>query len=112
MNLLTDNLTIISVTPDNSLIGEGGTARFNITAFSVGALRYQWSKRGVSSLPEKVLGRNASVLIIPNLNKSDGGRYYCTATNMWNRSSQSNDVILTVYGKLVDTILLHVQFFN
>ena len=101
MNLLTDNLIIISVTPNNSLIGEGGTARFNITAFSIGALRYQWSKRGVSSLPEKVLGRNASVIIIPSLNKSDGGQYYCTVTNMWDTSKKSDDVILTVYGMLV-----------
>ena len=101
MNLLTDYLTIISVTPNNSLIGEGGTAKFNITASSIGALRYQWSKRGVSSLPKKVLGRNASVLIIPNLNKSDGGQYYCNVTNMLNMSKKSGDVILNVYGMLV-----------
>ena len=101
MNLLTDNLSIISITPNNLLIGEGGTARFNITAYSIGAIRYQWNKRGVSVLPEKVLGRNASVLIIPNLNKSDGGRYYCTVTNEWNRSIPSYNVILTVYGVLV-----------
>ena len=98
-------MTIISVTPNNSLIGEGGTARFNITAFSIGALRYQWSKRGVNSLPEKVLGRNASVLIIPNLNKSDGGRYYCTVTNMLNMSMKSDDVILNVYGMLVENCI-------
>ena len=107
-----DNLTIISVIPDNLLIAEGKTAQFNIRTYSIAAVRYQWHKRGINALPEKVLGTNTSVLIIPNLNKSDGGQYYCVVTNKWNRSEQSDDVILTVYGMLVDTTFIPCTTFN
>ena len=107
-----DNLTIISVIPDNLLIAEGRTAQFNITTYSIAAIRYQWSKRGINALPEKVLGTNTSLLIIPNLNKSDGGQYYCVVTNIWNRSELSDDVILTVYGMLEDTTFIPCTTFN
>ena len=97
-----DNLTIISVIPKKLLLAEGRTAQFNITAYGIGTIRYQWSKRGISVLPEKVLGKNTSIILIPNLKKSDGGQYYCDVTNMWNRSESSYDVNLTVYGMLTD----------
>ena len=59
---------------------------------------YQWSKKGSDSLPNKASGVNGTVLTIPNLLKSDEGRYYCTVTNEWGRSKQSNDVTLNVEG--------------
>ena len=45
-------------------------------------------------------GVNGAVLTIPDLLKSDGGQYYCTVTNEWGRSKQSNDVTLIVEGTL------------
>ena len=107
-----DNLTIISVIPKTLLIAEGRIAQFNITTYSIATIKYQWSKRGINALPEKVLGTNTSVLIIPNLNKSDGGQYYCVVTNMWNRNKSSDDVILIVYGMLVDTTFIACTTFN
>ena len=44
-------------------------------------------------------------LTIPNIENSDKGDYYCVATNMWDRSIESNSVTLKVYGMLV-----YVQF--
>ena len=96
-------MNITSVMPNNLLIAKGRTAQFNITATSIGELRYEWKKRNVNRLPDKVLGEDTSVLIIPNLDKSDEGLYYCIATNTLNISMESINITLTVYGKLVDT---------
>ena len=105
----------VNVTPNNLLIGKGGTAQFNVTANSIGALRYQWKKRGINVLPEKVLGEDTPALKIPNLDKSDGGEYYCIVTNMWNRTMESDTVILTVYGMiptLPSQLMPHVKAFG
>ena len=59
---------------------------------------YQWRKRDSDSLPDKVSGVDGTTLVIPSLIKSDGGQYYCIVTNEWDRSVESNDVILTVEG--------------
>ena len=95
-------VTITSVIPNNLLIAEGGTAQFNITAISIGELSYQWKKRNVNRLPEKVLGEDTPVLRIPNLDKSDEGLYYCIVTNVLNISAESINITLTVYGRLVN----------
>ena len=82
------------------MIGERGTA--NLTAIARGvnmrSFMYQWRKRGSSSLPNKVSGVNGAVLTIPNLVKSDEGKYYCIVTNEWGNSVRSDDVTLTVQG--------------
>ena len=91
----------ITVTPDNILIGEGRTVTFNAEARGIGTFRYQWRKRGSDRLPDKVSGNDTVNLTIPNIEKSDEGDYYCIATNMWNRSVESNNVTLNVYGMLV-----------
>jgi len=61
---------------------------------------YHWKKKGSKNLPNKVSGVNETILTIPNLVKSDEGQYYCTVTNEWNRSVESNDVTLIVSGML------------
>lgn len=62
----------------------------------------------MNRLPDKVLGRDTLVLIIPQLSKSDEGQYYCTVTNMWNRSKESDDITLTVYGTLVHPLVQYI----
>ena len=94
-------LNIIGITPNNSLIAEGGTAQFNITVDSIGRLSYQWKKRGDDQLPSKVLGDDTAILIIPNLDKTDEGQYYCIVTTSWNASKSSYAVNLTVQGRLI-----------
>ena len=75
-------------------------ATFTATASGVNIdnFIYQWKKRGIDSLPDKVLGVDGTTLVIPKLIKSDGGQYYCIVTNEWGRSVESNDVILTIEG--------------
>ena len=48
-----------------------------------------------------MLGSDTLNLTFPNIEKSDEGDYYCIATNMWDRSMESNSVTLHVYGMLV-----------
>ena len=96
-------MDITSVVPNNSLIAEGGTAQFNVTAIGTGELMYQWKKRNANRLPEKVLGEDTSVLRIPNLDKSDEGLYYCIVTNTFNNITMSDNITLTVYGRFVNT---------
>ena len=90
------------VLPSKLEIGKGGTTRFTATASGIKTnndiFRYQWMKRGSKSLPDKVLGVNETVLIIPNITESDEGLHYCVVTNEWDRSLRSNDVNFTVYG--------------
>ena len=100
LNLFTDQLSI-SVTPTNSRVGEGANAIFTATVSGINkkSFVYQWKKKGNGNLPNKVLGVNGAVLMIPNSLKSDEGQYYCNVMNEWGRSMKSNDVTLTVIGK-------------
>ena len=103
MSFYTDQLTI-SIMHDELVIGKGTTATFIAMASGINTsesnFMYQWSKRDSDSLPDKVLGVNDSVLIIPNVTESDGGRYYCTVTNEWDRSVRSDEVSLSIFGML------------
>ena len=98
-------MRVISVVPNNLLIAEGGTAQFNVTVVGTGEIMYQWKKRNADRLPEKVLGEDTSVLRIPNLDKSDEGLYYCIVTDTLNMTVESNNITLTVYGRLVYILL-------
>ena len=96
----TDKLSI-TVTSNDTLIGKGRTVVFNAESRGIGNVTYQWRKRGSNRLPDKVLGIDTLTLTIPNIEKSDEGDYYCIATNMWNRSVESSNVTLNIYGMLV-----------
>jgi len=107
--LFIDQLSIIVVS-NNSIIAKGRTAHLTIMASGIGTLRYQWKKRNVSNLPDKVLGEDTAALIIPKLDTFDEGEYYCIVTNMWNRSVESDNIILTVYGMLFYSIPIGLIF--
>jgi len=100
--LFTDQLAV-SVLPNDLELGEGRTANFTAIASGIneGNFIYQWKKRGSNSLPDKVSGVNETVLSIPDIIKSDEGQYYCIVTNEWNRSVESNNVTLIIYGEHV-----------
>ena len=84
------------------MIGEGKTAKITVIATGISTnennFEYQWRKRNGNGFPDKVSGINESVLTIPNILESDNGQYYCTVTNEWDRSVESDNVTLTVYG--------------
>ena len=90
----------IRVISEHTLINQGGTVQFIANASGVGIVMYQWRKRGVDKLPDKVSGEDTLVLTIPNIDKSDEEQYYCIVSNMWNRSMESNHVDLNIYGML------------
>ena len=96
---------MITVGPDELVIGQGRTAKFTATASGINTsennFMYQWSKRDSSSLPDKVSGARGTVLTIPNVTESDEGKYYCTVTNEWGRSVRSDDVTLSIFGTYV-----------
>ena len=83
---------------DELEVGNGTVATFTAMATGIGTIKYQWSKRNSKSLPDKVSGVNREVLTIPNVLESDEGQYYCIVTNEWDRSVESNNITLTVYG--------------
>ena len=95
---------MVTVEPDESVIGQGTTAMFTAIASGINTSEnnfvYQWSKRDSDSLPDKVSGVNGVVLTIPNVTESDEGQYYCNVTNEWGRSVKSNDVTLSTFGML------------
>ena len=100
VNDLLLDLLAIEVTSKNTLTNKGGTVQFTANASGVAIVMYQWRKRGVDKLPDKVSGKDALILTIPNIVKSDEGQYYCIVTNMWNRSVESNHVELNIYSML------------
>ena len=94
------DLLAIEAKPKNTLTNKGGTVQFTANASGIAIVMYQWRKRGVDNLPDKVSGEDTLVLTIPNIDRSDEGQYYCIMTNMWNRSLESNHVELSIYGML------------
>ena len=88
---------------------KGKTAQFTAIASGINRnnFRYQWGKRSSNNLPEKVSGVNGTTLTIPNVTKPDQGQYYCTVTNEWNRSVESNDGTLIVSGMLI--VMTNIQ---
>ena len=96
--------------PNNLLIGKGTTAEFTAIASGVSTnesnFMYQWKKRGNDSLSDKVSGVNEAVLIIPNVDESDEGQYYCIVTNEWEQRVESNNVTLAVYGMQYNVIMM------
>ena len=99
------DLLAIRVISEHTPINKGGTVQFIANPGGVGIVMYQWRKRGVDKLPDKVSGEDTLVLTIPNIDESDEGQYYCIVSNMWNRSMESNHVDLNIYGML--HLLLH-----
>ena len=99
MKLFIDQL-VITISPNNLMAGSKTTAQFTATASGINMnnFRYQWRKRSSNSLPNKVSRDNETVLMIPDCNKSDDGQYYCIVTNEWNRSVESDNANLTVFG--------------
>ena len=79
------------------------TARFIAIASGLGEENlfvYQWKKRSNGGLPDEVLPSDKHILVISNLSLSDKGDYYCTVTNQWNRSVESNVINLYIEGKI------------
>ena len=73
---------------------------------STNNFRYQWRKRGSNNLPSKVTSVNEEVLTISNVTESDEGQYYCTVTNEWGRSVESDNVTLSIFGMLVCLVII------
>ena len=97
-----DQLNVIVMPSGMVTLYDRETAHFNATASGLGEENlfvYQWKKRGNSGLPDEVLASNKIVLVISNLSKPDEGDYYCTVTNEWNRTVESNVINLHVKGK-------------
>ena len=103
---LLDQLAI-SIVSDHSLVNKGETVQFTATVSGIGTLRYQWRKRGVDKLPDKVIGDDTLVLKIPDIDESDEGQYYCIVTNKWNKNVESNQINLTIYGMYVAMLAKH-----
>lgn len=95
---------MINVMSINVAVVIGGTTDLVAMATGINTdennFKYQWKKRGSNSLPDKASGVDGTVLTIPNALKADEGLYYCIVTNEWDRSVESHDVNLTVYGML------------
>ena len=82
---------------------EGETAQFNATASGINEenFMYQWKKRRSNNPTDIVLDVNGEMLSIPNVTESDEGQYYCTVTNEWGRSVESNKGTLTISGMFI-----------
>ena len=95
----TDQLTV-SVMPSSLAIEEREVAQLNAIAGGINKMNfmYQWKKRGIDLLPNKITSVDETVLTIPDLHLSDQGNYYCIVTNQWGRSIESDNVTLVVEG--------------
>ena len=89
----------VHVKPNYSVTGKGRIAHFTAIASGISTneknFKYQWKKSN-NSLPNKVSGVNGTVLTIPDVLESDEGLYYCIVINEWDRSVESDNIILIV----------------
>ena len=101
-NSYPDKLSIKAWDSGDRIIEEGKAIRFvtKASGINLNNYRYQWKKRSGMNLPNKVVGVNTTMLMIPNATKSDEGQYYCIVTNEWDNSVKSDDFTLTVKGTL------------
>ena len=97
LKLYTGRFTV-TVINRSLLIAKGKTVKLAIKTTAVGAVLYQWRKRGVEQLPDKAMGGDTAELTIPRVDLSDKGKYYCVVTNSWNVTVESRDINLTIYG--------------
>ena len=91
----------VTVTCNNSLFAERKTAKLAIHATGEGTLTYQWRRKGGEQFPDKALCRDTKELIIPEVDRSDEGVYYCIVSNISNITVESDNIKLTTYGMLI-----------
>ena len=89
------------MTCNNSLVAEGKTAKLAIDTTGEETLTYQWRRRGAKQFPDKALCRDTKELIIPEVDRSDEGEYYCIVSNISNITMESDNIKLTTYGMLI-----------
>ena len=89
------------MTYNNSLVAEGKTAKLAIDTTGEGTLTYQWRRRGAEQFPDKALCSDTKELIIPEVDRSDEGVYYCIISNISNITVESDNIKLTTYGMLI-----------
>ena len=100
--LCTDSI-IISQHPQNVTLSRGNKLHLSVTANGPGSdqFNYQWKKMDSSSLPSTSRGVNSPNLIIPSVNPSDSGLYYCVVTNQWGNMMESKKATVNVQCKLL-----------
>ena len=96
------------MTCNNSLVAEGKIAKLAINTTGEESLTYQWRRRGAGQFPDKALCRDTKELIIPEVDRSDEGVYYCIVSNISNITVESDNIKLTTYGMLIAYIYQQV----
>ena len=80
-------------------IGKGRSTHLTVVTTGIStkesSFKYQW-RRNDTGFPDKVSSINESMLIIPDVSESDAGQYYCTVTNEWNRSVDSDPGVIRI----------------
>ena len=103
--LCTDSI-IISQHPQNVTLSKGNRLHLSVAASGPGSdrFKYQWKKMDSNSLPSSVRGENSPNLIIPSVNSSDSGLYYCVVTNQWGNMMESKKATVNVQCKLLHVL--------
>ena len=60
---------------------------------------YQWRKMDSNTLPNSARRVNTHTLIIPSVNPSDSGSYYCVVANQWGNMMESKKATVNVQCK-------------
>ena len=100
--LIITGYIIISQHSQSVILATGNVLTLNVTAIGPGSNRfkYQWKRRGSTSLSNRAEGRKTSSLKIRSVTTSDSGSYYCAIVNQWGNMIESNDATVTVWRKL------------
>jgi len=79
---------VIEVRPVDQTVRLGATATFSVTASGTEPLEYQWNVGGTN-----VGGATNNVLVVTNVQASDGGSYAVVITNAYGAVASSNAVL-------------------
>ena len=99
----------ISVSPLRQTVSEGGVAIFIATGNGIKTrpFKYEWVKiEGNNDLI--TVGRNAQ-LLINNVKIKNQGIYFCGITNEWKKTKYSQNIQLTVIGKIHIISINHIH---
>ena len=87
---LTVNLSpMITVQPEGTNVGVGGTARFSVQATGSAPLRYQWRREGIN-----ILNATNSSLNITNVQSTHAGNYTVVVTNNYGAVTSAVAVLI------------------
>jgi len=93
---------VITQPPASLIVGVGGTASFNVTAWGTAPLGYQWQLNGMNLTDGgEISGSSTTNLVLSAATLSDAGNYTVIITNAWGSITSSVATLTVVFPPVI-----------